>query len=44
VKAPDAEAVPVVGADWVIVTAVTVSVKVHAPVSEEVSESVPLTA
>jgi hypothetical protein len=33
----------VVGADWVIVTAVTVSVKLHAPVLEAVSESVPVT-
>ena len=46
VKATDADvvAVPVVGADCVIVTAVTVSVKLHVPVSEEVSTSVPLTA
>jgi hypothetical protein len=46
VKAAEADVVTeaVVGADWVIVTAVTVSVKLHAPVSEEVSESVPVTA
>jgi hypothetical protein len=36
-------AVPVVGADWLIVTAVTVSVKVHVPVFDAVSVSVPVT-
>ena len=37
-------AVPVVGEDWVIVVAFTVRVKVHTPVSDGVSESVPVTA
>ena len=37
-------AVPVVGGDWVIVLAFTVSVKIQVPESAEVSESVPLTA
>jgi hypothetical protein len=40
----DVVAVPAVGADWVIVTAVTLSVKVHVPVLKPVSKSVPLTA
>lgn len=46
VKAADADvvAVPVVGADCVMVTRVTVSVKLHAPVFDAVSVSVPLTA
>jgi hypothetical protein len=45
-KAADAVVVvvPVVGGDWVIVTAVTVSVKIHVPESAEVSASPPLTA
>ena len=44
-KAADADvvAVPVEGADWVIVTAVTVSAKLHVPVLESASMSVPLT-
>ena len=44
-KAADVAAVaaPVVGEDWVIVVAVTMSAKVHVPLFDAVSESVPVT-
>jgi hypothetical protein len=36
-------AVPAVGEDWVMVTGLTVRAKVHVPVFDKVSKSVPVT-